>query len=220
MPLGQQPAPGEPQQGGADKEGGAGRTSTHRNSSRAVRAWVRVTPSTYSSSPPTGRPRASRETFTPASRGQQLLEVGRRRLPLQRGVGGEDHLAHLSGRRAVAPAGRSAAPPGRSRRAARAGRRAPRSARERPRPFSRIASAEASSTTQRSVASRRGSRQMGQTAILGRLAALGAGVHPLRDHLQPAAASASSVRAAAAADGRRGAGRSSGPRREAARTRR
>src|SRR6478752_2584363 len=65
---------GEPPLGDHPAGDGSGRQSTreeHRprphqgTSCRATSAWARVTPSTYSRSPPMGRPRASRVTRTP-----------------------------------------------------------------------------------------------------------------------------------------------------------
>ncbi len=91
---GQQPAPDDAQGSGPDEQRGGRRATSTHSSSRAVSAWVTVTPSTYSSSPPTGKPRARRETFTPATPGQQVLQVGRGRLAFKRGVGRQDHLAH------------------------------------------------------------------------------------------------------------------------------
>src|SRR5688500_13474189 len=59
--------PGHDPRDGTDDESGrqsAANAVGHRISRRADSAWAMVTPSAYSRSPPTGRPRAMRETVS------------------------------------------------------------------------------------------------------------------------------------------------------------
>ena len=118
-----------------------------------------MTSSAYSRSPPTGSPLASRVTRKP-ERPEHPGEVGRGRLALEVGVGGQDHLGDRRRRPAGSSARGCAAGRGRCRRSARSRRRARGSgrgtrgcARSRRRPW-------APRPRRARVGSRRGSRQI------------------------------------------------------------
>ncbi len=62
---------------------------------RPLNERARVCLSANSRSPPTGSPKAMRDTFTPVSL-SSLHEVERRGFPLHGGIGGQDHFPHAA----------------------------------------------------------------------------------------------------------------------------
>ena len=159
--LGQQPA-GRSRPATAPPANSPGARPHQPTSCRATSACARVTPSTYSRSPPMGSPRARRVTRTPMPR-EQLLDVGGRHLALHGWIGRQDDLPHRALPHPVAPAGPAGAPPGRRRRAARAGRRARGSGPgSRSRGPPRATVGRAPRPRRARAGSRRGSRQMAQ----------------------------------------------------------
>src|SRR5712692_5841711 len=154
--LGEEPAGHHPGQGPAGEDRGA---AAHQDTScRALKACASLTPSTYSRSPPIGRPRASRVTRGPSPESSCWIYVAVTSPSI------EGLVARITSRTA----------PLRTRSTRRSSRSAsgptPSSGESRPprtwyRPRNSVArsttlTAEASSTTHSSAASRRGSRQM------------------------------------------------------------
>ena len=172
-----------------------------RTSCRAVSAWASVT--RVDVLQVAAHRQAAREPGHPHRvPGEQLLNVGRRHLALHRWIGGEDDLAHAVLLAPGGPAGPCAAPRARRLRAATAGRRARGSA-----PGSRSrgpppAPPKAPRPRRAGSASRRGSAQMAQALVLGEVAALCAGTHPLGSRLTARRPGARPGPGAAAAGGR------------------
>ena len=72
------------------------RAANHSTSRRFRKACVMVSSSTYSSSSPKPMPRAMEVTFTSGELPQAVHQVEERRLALDRGRDGEDHLLHAA----------------------------------------------------------------------------------------------------------------------------